>query len=205
MVLELGAREKPLDNGFSLRLLSVWELQEANREARQLEGEPALCANACLVSRALLQDGKRAYDSGAAVLEEMSQEEILFLASQWMELHRAENPGLETSWARAEALKEELAGLSQSRLRWKVLRAFGALPTEQRVRDMTGRDYLWCALQLLLDEEEVEKALCPSCRAKRKRACCPVCGCETGEISEGTNASFDASRYERLREEGLTV
>lgn len=202
MVLEVGAWETPLEDGCVLRLLSVWQLQEAKREALHLSGDAALCANACLVARALMKHGKPVYASGQAVLKALSPEEIQTLAARWAAFHRAENPGLETSWERAEALKEHLAGLSQSRLRWKVLRAFGALPTEQRVRAMTGRDYLWCALQLLLDEEEATRALCSSCRAKAQRACCPVCGCETGEVSEGTNASFDALRYERLKRGG---
>ena len=36
-----------------------------------------------------------------------------------------------------------------------MLRTFGALPTEPRARAMTDRDYLWCALNLLLDGEEI--------------------------------------------------
>ena len=46
-----------------------------------------------------------------------------------------------------------------------MLKTFGALPTEARVREMKRRDYLWCALNLLLDHEEELGRLCPSCRA----------------------------------------
>ena len=31
---------------------------------------------------------------------------------------------------------------------------------------MKARDYLWCALNLMLDREEVLEQLCPSCRQK---------------------------------------
>lgn len=84
-----------------------------------------------------------------------------------------------------------------------MLKTFGALPTEQRVREMTEEDYLWCAVQLLLDEEEAEAALCPSCRAKLGEARCPVCGQETGPVVREENAGFDWARYARLKEGGL--
>lgn len=80
-----------------------------------------------------------------------------------------------------------------------MLKAFGALPTEARAREMTDRDYLWCALNLLLDEEEALGELCPRCRAEAERGLCPSCGQETGLLSAGENAGFDAERFERLR------
>ena len=42
------------------------------------------------------------------------------------------------------------------RIRWKVLRAFSVLPTEERAKKMTEGDYLYCAAQLLLDREVSE-------------------------------------------------
>ncbi len=84
------------------------------------------------------------------------------------------------SAAAAERLAEltrELANSPVERLKWQVLRAFGALPTERRAKKMTDRDYLWCALNLLLDAPETEIAV----------------GAAGGE-----NASFDEERYERL-------
>ena len=47
-----------------------------------------------------------------------------------------------------------------------MLKQFGALPTEERARNMKGRDYLWCLTNLLLDREEELERLCPSCRAR---------------------------------------
>lgn len=78
-----------------------------------------------------------------------------------------------------------------------MLKAFGALPTEARAREMTGRDYLWCALNLLLDDEEALEALCPACRVRAEEPRCPVCGEETGRWVE--NGSFDEARFERLK------
>lgn len=80
-----------------------------------------------------------------------------------------------------------------------MLRIFQALPTEKRAREMTDRDYLWCALNLLLDEEEELARLCPECRARAEAERCPVCGGETTGDGVGENASFDRERYERLR------
>ena len=38
---------------------------------------------------------------------------------------------------------------------------------------MKRRDYLWCALNLLLDHEEELGRLCPSCRAQAEEGRCP--------------------------------
>ena len=44
---------------------------------------------------------------------------------------------------------------------------FGVLPSEMRARRMTDREYLYCAAQLLLDEQEKLEAMCP--RAGRRQ------------------------------------
>ena len=79
-----------------------------------------------------------------------------------------------------------------------MLYAFRALPTEERARAMTDRDYLWCALNLALDGEEELDRLCPECRERAEREPCPVCGRE--RESFGWNGGFDAARFERLKE-----
>ena len=94
--------------------------------------------------------------------------------------------------------KKSLEHAPYERLQWRVLKAFGALPTEARAREMTDRDYLWCALNLLLDEEEALNAFCPQCRAQAEEGCCPSCGRETGGMAAGENAGFDMARFERM-------
>ena len=64
---------------------------------------------------------------------------------------------------------------------------------------MTDRDYLWCALNLLLDDEEELARLCPACRAEALSERCPVCGGETAGVSAGENAAFDEERFEALK------
>lgn len=83
-----------------------------------------------------------------------------------------------------------------------MLQSFGALPTEARVKDLCERDYLWCALHLLLDEEERLAALCPTCRERAVREPCPVCGVEIAACSTEVNEGFDWTRFAKLKEGG---
>lgn len=200
--LEAGAETTPLEDGSQLRLLPVAELLAARREALDLaqEGrETALCSNACLIARALIREGERVYPSGQAVLEDLTPQQIQTLAEGWAAFDRREDPGFSAPQVRVDALKEALGDLPQERLRWRVLRAFRALPTEERVKAMLPRDYLWCALHLLLDQEEAASLLCPACRAEAEEHKCPVCGRPTGEITRGENPGFDMDRFLALR------
>ncbi len=67
---------------------------------------------------------------------------------------------------------------------------------------MKDRDYLWCALNLLLDHEETLNRLCPACRAEAREERCPVCGGMAAEGMTGENPSFDLERFERLARGG---
>ena len=69
---------------------------------------------------------------------------------------------------------------------------------------MTDRDYLWCALNLVLDDEEILETLCPTCRAEAEEERCPVCGAATGGEWVGENQKFDMERFERLRKGAQT-
>ena len=65
---------------------------------------------------------------------------------------------------------------------------------------MTHGDYLWCALNLTLDDEEELARLCPACRAEAQREPCPVCG--VGLEQAGENGAFEEARFEALRKGG---
>lgn len=81
-----------------------------------------------------------------------------------------------------------------------MLKAFGALPTEERVREMKNRDYLWCLTHMLLDREEELERLCPGCRLRALEERCAVCGRPAGEWGEGADsAAFDWKRFEALK------
>ena len=98
-----------LEDGTQLRLLSPLEVLEARREGEELaqgEGERALCANACLLARALEENGKPLFSSGRAVLEHLSAREVADLARLWDELDRTENPSPEDGEEEARTLKK---------------------------------------------------------------------------------------------------
>ena len=96
-MLERRERLK-LEDGRELRLLSALEVLEARREAEGLargEAEAALCANACLLARALERGGQPVFADGGAALAGLSAREIGALARRWAAFDRAENPSPE--------------------------------------------------------------------------------------------------------------
>ena len=98
-----------LEDGRELRLLSALEVLQARREAEELaqnEGERALCANACLLARALERGGQPVFADGGAALAGLSAREIGALAGRWAAFDRAENPSPEDGEERALALKK---------------------------------------------------------------------------------------------------
>lgn len=104
-----GARRMDCGGGMQLRLLSAMEVLEARREAAALvqEGrEQALCANACLLARALERKGKPVFQDGQAVLRGLTAGQIAALAGQWAEFDRRENPSPEDGTERIDALKK---------------------------------------------------------------------------------------------------
>ena len=60
------------------------------------------------------------------------------------------------------------------RLKWRVLRYAGALPSEKRVQEMTDADYLYCLVHEMLDREEELERLCPTCRKRAEEARCSI-------------------------------
>lgn len=111
MAILAGARRVtvPGGDGLDLRLLTAMEVLQARREAEILvqgDREKALCSNACLLARALEQDGQPVFASGQAVLESMTPERIAELAKMWAALNRGENPSPEDDEERVRALKK---------------------------------------------------------------------------------------------------
>ena len=194
-----GRDRMALDNGFDLRLLSALEVLQARRESLELAGdgrEQALCSNACLLARALegTEDRLPVFSDGRAVLAGLTAAEIASLAARWSAFSRENDPGLELAREELKKVMEDLRGDSGERLRWRVLKQFGALPTE-------GRDYLWCLTNTILDREEELERLCPDCRARAMEERCVLCGRPAREWGEGMqNASFDPARFEALKE-----
>lgn len=104
-----AARERcPVEEG-ELRLLSAWEVLETYREGGELaaEGlERALCSNACLIARALEQNGRPVYADGREALEALRVEDIVRLANRWGKFNREVNPSPLDGEAEIEAQKK---------------------------------------------------------------------------------------------------
>ena len=119
-----------LEDGTQLRLLSAQEVLEARREAEELaqgDGERALCANACLLARALEEAGEPVFASGREVLEHLSAREVARLARQWDGLDRAENPSPEDG-EEVQAIKKALSTRLMSAFAGVCSRRLGRSP-----------------------------------------------------------------------------
>ena len=172
------------------RLLSARETLSLRREIAQLdcagEEERALRANAALLKRSLTEGGEAAFASAEDVENALSVGEINELVRCYALLDGAENPSSEDA--------------PYERLKWRVLRYAGALPSEKRAQEMTDADYLYCLVHEMLDREEAMERLCPECRTRAEEARCSICGAKLGETAGGGNASFDMARFIRMKE-----
>lgn len=182
---------------MELRVVPAMEVLQARREAMEKSGDDAqalgMWMNACLLARAVYQDGKRVFADGQALLRAVTAKRLSDWAQRYAALCEAEEPAC--SAENAERMKTALAQTPQERLRWRILREFGVLPWEARARALRERDYLYCAAQMMLDEEEKLAGMCPACRAEAEGAHCTVCGAALAE----ENAGFDEKRFEELR------
>ena len=155
-------------------------LLDAAREAEGLitcDAEAGLARNACLLSRAVYRGGKRAFSSGEEVLRTLTAETVACWTKAYCALLRPSEPS------------------DLDRLRWRVLRTFGVLPTERRAKRLTADDLRRCALQFRLDDEEKLRDVCPQCREELLSHRCPVCGAARFE----ENPNFDPRRFEELK------
>lgn len=191
-----GLRRTRVQN-VQLHLISASALLQAQQEAQELaagdEKRLGLCVNACILARAAKKDGKCVFSSGKDVLERLSAQSIGQWTKRYLALCEKENPSCFSP--EHEALRKQLENETYERLKWRVLRTFGVLPSEQRAKQMTDGDYLYCVLQLLLDEQQELSLLCPGCRERVREPRCPVCGALAAE----QNDSFDMQRYEELK------
>lgn len=192
----LGGRRHSRVDAVQLHLISAHDLLQAQAEALTMaqpqSAEAGLCLNACILAKAAKKDGKRVFENGEAVLRAMSAERIERWMKQYLEVCERENLSCGEQYGQ---VKQALGEAPYERLKWRVLRAFGVLPSEERAKRMTDGDYLYCVMQMMLDEEERLEELCPSCRERLQT---PRCGC-CGAALEEQNTAFDEKRYEELK------
>lgn len=204
MLLDLLAGDRRLErHGYQLRVLSAWELLQARREAEELGADPetaGLRHNAGVLCRAVVRGNTPVFSTAAALLRQWSAEKVAQEMAVYREFARQIAPDCGDS-ERTGILLEQLRQEPEERIRWKVLKTLGVLPSEARAREMTWGDYLYCALQLMLDREEQLEKLCPQCRSRAEESQCSLCGREiTGET--GKNPAFDEKRFEEMKRGG---
>ena len=147
LTLFAGSGKRRLEDGWELRVVPAFAVLQARREAlersAQDDGALGLWMNACVLARALYKDGQRAFSDGEAVMQAASAEKIERWMQAYAALCREDNPACSEENARlaAQALGQE----DYERLKWRVLKRFGVLPSEMRARRMTDREYLYCA------------------------------------------------------------
>lgn len=198
-----GGTRRAAVPGGELRIIPAAAFLQARREALTLaetEAETGLALNACVLARALYRFGRRRFADGRAVLRRLSAEQIGALTARYLKLAGTEDPSCCGDPAQIAALRQALAEDPYERLKWRVLQAFSVLPSERRAQEMTAGDYLYCALQLELDDEDRLASLCPGCRAAAETARCPVCG----NPAEAETGAFDEARFEELKHDGRT-
>lgn len=64
---------------------------------------------------------------------------------------------------------------------------------------MKDRDFLWCALNLMLDDEQELAGLCPTCRERAMEERCAGCGVPLSLTEGNVNGGFDEDRFQRLK------
>ncbi len=203
-LLELLAGKRSAQRqGHELRILSAWELMQARQEAEELSGgkdTAALRGNACILRWAVVRGNTQVFSTGAEVLKTWSAEKIADEIRAYRSLASRVDPDCGQG-ERVHALVEKLGREPMERIRWKVLKTFGVLPSENRAREMTEGDYLYCVLQLMLDREETLERLCPDCRSRAEQHRCGCCGRELNREQE-VNPQFDEARFEEMKHGG---
>ena len=196
----LGGSDAEALGVYEMRLLTARQLLEARREAGSMAGDResrGLRSNAC---RSLYRNGAQAFPNGETLLGAWSAEDI----GRAMERYEAMAEKRDPPWdeeGRLEELRQQLSREPEERIRWRVLRAFGVLPSERRALEMTRGDYLLCALHLMLDRQEQLDGLCPQCRDRLEENRCSLCGgVMAGEMGE--NPHFDRKKFEEMKKHG---
>lgn len=181
-----------------LRLASAYETLTAKRKAARLGAElpelaPELVSNCCLLARCLRADGREIFDA-RELIERLDCGELDALCGEY---ERMCTPTVFDGEESIEELAARMKTADYERMKWRVLREFRVLPNEPRAREMTDSDYLYCFIQLRLDDEERLERLCPGCRARLEKDACPVCG--EGRSAGFTNPSFDMDRFKKMK------
>lgn len=201
LTLFAGSGKRRLEDGWELRVVPAFAVLQARREAlersAQDDGALGLWMNACVLARALYKDGQRAFSDGEAVMQAASAEKIERWMQAYAALCREDNPACSEENARlaAQALGQE----DYERLKWRVLKRFGVLPSEMRARHMTDGSISTARHSCCSMSRRNSRQCAPRAGERAKRRLCPVCG----EPVPEENAGFDEGRFEELKNAGV--
>lgn len=145
-VPDLGAELRLLPAEVSMRAVCRFE----DMESRGVPGA-AFDFLTQLVFLALYKDGSRMYSCAYELKDGLEEELIVELAGMYLKMMDDVSDA-----EKLERLKNSLKNCPAERLKWRVMRELGVLPTAAAA--MTDRDYIYCGLNLLIDEEEKRSA-----------------------------------------------
>lgn len=130
-------KQKQLGN-LELRVLTSYELLCARAEAGHGE-QAGLLFNCSVLAKAVQHRRKPVFASAKQVMQHLSVEQVEVLIGQYRDLCREQDLLGASLYEISKALRPI------DRLRYRVLREFGVLPTSRQARDMTDGDVLFCA------------------------------------------------------------
>lgn len=134
--------------GLELRVLSSYELLSARAAAGDAE-DAGLRFNCAVLAKALEYRGRAVFSSAEQVMQHLSVEQVQALAEQYCDLcHEQDLLG---------ASLYEISRVMRpiDRLRWRVLREFGVLPSSAQAQRMTDGDVLFCAAAMGTEHQDV--------------------------------------------------
>lgn len=146
-VPQLNAELRLLPSADSMRAVCRLEDMESR-------GAPGAAFEflAQIVSMALYRDGSRVFSCAYELKDSLEEELIVELAGMYLKMMDDVS-----DVEKLTRLKNSLKNCPGERFRWRIMRELGVLPTA--ARDMTDRDYIYCGLNLLLDDEERSTAV----------------------------------------------
>lgn len=148
---------------FEIRLISAYDAAVCVASAKELEkrlaaksvaDSEALAHNACLAALCLYDSLGRVFESGDEALLRLTAEELALIVSKYADMRLNDFDIDSVSEDDMERLRQSMAASPLTRIRWKVQKALCRLPSDRSLQRMTDGQYLYCYLNLLIDEAE---------------------------------------------------
>lgn len=148
---------------LEIRLISAYDAALALSSAREMEkrlekkgidDSAALSHNACLTAMCLYDSLGRVFESGDEALLRLTADELSCIVSKYADMRHKDLDIDSIDEDEIERLRENMESSPLSRIRWKVQKALCRLPSDASLQRMTDGQYLYCYLNLLIDEAQ---------------------------------------------------